>query len=159
MEEDSRDEFTVTVASADPIMGSATVDGNPSAFVLDGDVATLVATANEGYHFVRWNDNNTDNPRTITVTADVVYTAYFAEGGGTEGIDEMEMANARIFSIDGRLVVDGAEGNTVWLYDLTGRMLASKQDDFKPLEFNVPASGVYLIKIGPYPARKIVVTK
>jgi len=31
-----------------------------------------------GYHFVRWQDNNTDNPRTIEVKGDVDYIAYFA---------------------------------------------------------------------------------
>ena len=28
----------------------------------------------EGYRFKSWNDGNTDNPRTITVNADVTYT-------------------------------------------------------------------------------------
>lgn len=42
-----------------------------------GTTATLTATPNTGYKFVRWNDNNTQNPRTITVTGDTTYTAYF----------------------------------------------------------------------------------
>ena len=37
---------------------------------------TLTATANEGYRFVRWSDDVTDNPR--TVTADVNGAAYTA---------------------------------------------------------------------------------
>ena len=28
----------------------------------------ISAIANYGYHFVKWNDNNTENPRTISVT-------------------------------------------------------------------------------------------
>ena len=43
-----------------------------------GGQATITATPETGYHFVRWNDDNTENPRVITPTADATYTAYFA---------------------------------------------------------------------------------
>ena len=43
-----------------------------------GNSATITATPAVGYHFVRWNDLNTDNPRTITPTEDATYTAFFA---------------------------------------------------------------------------------
>ena len=43
-----------------------------------GSQVAITATPKEGYHFVRWNDNNTDNPRIVEVTADATYTAYFA---------------------------------------------------------------------------------
>ncbi len=39
--------------------------------------ATLQATNNYGYHFDHWQDGNTQNPRTITVTQNALYTAYF----------------------------------------------------------------------------------
>lgn len=52
---------------------------NADQLVVDcGNSATITATPATGYHFVRWNDNNTDNPRTITPTEDATYTAYFA---------------------------------------------------------------------------------
>lgn len=41
---------------------------------------SLEATANDGYNFIRWTDNNTDNPRSITVSADASYTAKFSSG-------------------------------------------------------------------------------
>ncbi len=40
--------------------------------------AQLSATAGEHYHFVKWSDENTSNPRTISVTEDKTYTAIFA---------------------------------------------------------------------------------
>lgn len=43
-----------------------------------GTTATLSATANEHYHFTRWTDGNTDNPRTVSVVGDATYTAEFA---------------------------------------------------------------------------------
>ena len=39
----------------------------------------LTATPNECYQFSKWSDDNTDNPRTITVTGDATYTAEFEQ--------------------------------------------------------------------------------
>ncbi len=41
------------------------------------EIATLTATANKGYQFVRWSDGVTTNPRTILVTERVSLTAEF----------------------------------------------------------------------------------
>ena len=40
---------------------------------------TLTAQEDDCHTFVRWSDGNTDNPRTVTVTADASYTAEFEE--------------------------------------------------------------------------------
>ena len=72
-------------------------------------------------------------------------------------IDEVETINAKIYTREGQIVVEGAEGNTVVLFDVTGRLLATRRDDFQPLHFPVPNAGAYLIKIGNHPARKLVV--
>ena len=44
----------------------------------EGTIATISTTPNYGYHFVQWNDGNTDNPRTITITQDTAFVANFA---------------------------------------------------------------------------------
>ena len=82
----------------------------------------------------------------------------------------MEVLDARIYAQNGQVVVEGAEGYTVTLYDLNGRVLATHNkrdsnpaypipDAASPIRFEVPASGCYLIKIGNYPARKVVVIR
>ena len=43
------------------------------------DNVTLEATPKYGYHFVRWNDDNTDNPRSFAITKDTTFTAEFAK--------------------------------------------------------------------------------
>ena len=43
-----------------------------------GSQVTISATPKTGYHFLRWNDSNIDNPRVVEVSADATYTAYFA---------------------------------------------------------------------------------
>ncbi len=75
------------------------------------------------------------------------------------GVAEVDAINAKIYTNNGQIVVDGAESNTVWLYDVNGRILATKQDEYSPLHFDVPATGTYLVKIGNHPARKVVVIR
>ena len=72
--------YTITVTSDNPIMGNATGGGSYPA----GSPITISAIANSGYHFTHWQDNNTNNPRTITVTSNATYTAYFEADGGTD---------------------------------------------------------------------------
>ena len=77
----------------------------------------------------------------------------------TKRLDAVEYINAKIYANHGQIVVEGADGNTVTLYDVSGRMLATKRDDYLPLRLDVPASGTYMVKIGDYPARRVVVIK
>ena len=75
------------------------------------------------------------------------------------GVDEVETISAKIYTSNGQIIVDGTQGNTVWLFDVNGRVLATKQDEYSPLHFDVPASGAYMVKIGDHTARKVVVIK
>ena len=68
-------QFEIVVESADAGMGNAFGSGTYN----EGDQIEITASAFSGYIFKRWNDNNTDNPRTITVTGNATYTAYFEE--------------------------------------------------------------------------------
>ena len=76
-----------------------------------------------------------------------------------EGIDGAEALNAKVYSSHGQVVVEGADGNTVALYDVNGRLLARKEESGERSVFDVTASGTYMIKIGHYPARKVVVVR
>ena len=70
-----KNSYTISTTSANQEWG--TTAGDKSALYLENVV--ISATANYGYHFVKWNDNNTENPRTISVTKDATYTATFAK--------------------------------------------------------------------------------
>ena len=65
--------FYVTVVSSNEVMGTVKGEGNYPA----GAKINIMATPNTGFYFQQWNDGNTDNPRTITVTGDATYTAIF----------------------------------------------------------------------------------
>jgi hypothetical protein len=70
--------------SASVTNGKVSATRNGSAVTLpftanEGDTIVLSVTPNDGYAFEGWNDGNTDNPRTITMNADVVLSAQCVE--------------------------------------------------------------------------------
>ncbi|MCQ2329475.1 MAG: hypothetical protein MJZ93_02825 [Paludibacteraceae bacterium] len=57
------------------------------ATVAEGTQVRLQALPNSGYVFSKWSDNNTQNPRIVTMAEDIALTATFvvnAGGGGEE---------------------------------------------------------------------------
>ena len=66
----SQKKYTITTVAENGVVTGGGV-------YVEGDYVTLTATANEGYKFTQWSDGNTENPRTVTATADVTYTAEF----------------------------------------------------------------------------------
>ena len=65
-------EHSIAVGVNDSIMGTAKVDEN----TMCGN--QISATANYGYHFVKWSDGKTNNPRALVLTQDTILTAEFA---------------------------------------------------------------------------------
>ena len=55
----------------------------------------MTAIANNGYVFSRWNDGNTENPRTVTVTSDTAFVAIFTASGSSS----LQEVNAREFAL------------------------------------------------------------
>jgi len=73
-EEDAVDEtFTVQAIANNAAFGTVT----GSAVYTAGTTATLEATPAKGYKFVKWNDENTDNPRQVVVNSYMNFTAFF----------------------------------------------------------------------------------
>lgn len=181
-----------------------------------GSAASVVAVPYSGYQFSHWSDGSTFNPYTFAVVNNVQLTAFFYENGTPyqdtlivhdtvyidvpvhdttyitltdtlyitetdtlwfhdtiylpqyihdtiyitqEDIDGTEGSATKVYSSHGHVIVDGANGNTVTLYDVNGRMIATKHDEYAPLHFAVSTSGTYMLKIGNHPARKVVVIR
>ena len=67
--------YSVNVTSNNNTYGTATASANSATY---GNSVTLEATpASDCYYFVRWSDNNTQNPRTVSVTENVSLQAIF----------------------------------------------------------------------------------
>ena len=71
----AKNTYTITTQSNNPEWG--TTAGDTTALYLDE--VEISAIPNYGYHFVRWNDNNTSNPRIVSVIEDKTFTATFAK--------------------------------------------------------------------------------
>ena len=91
----------LTVKANDPSMGEVTIEQEA-----DCDLPAIIkATAYEGYTFVKWDDGNTANPRTVDVTEDITLTAEFAKG---------QTVQTYIFEVDGIVYhITNAEALTV----------------------------------------------
>ena len=70
----AHNDYLITGVSADGSMGSVSGGG----YYAYNETATLVPEPSTGYRFVQWQDGNTDNPRSFTVTGNATYTATFA---------------------------------------------------------------------------------
>ena len=67
--------YTITVRPENPLLGTTYGSGE---YALN-QVVNIGATPIAGYYFSGWQDGNMDNPRTIIVTGDAVYTASFSQ--------------------------------------------------------------------------------
>ena len=144
--------FTVTLEVNDATMGNVTGAGEYAY----GATATVRAIANEGYHFVSWSDGDTTSIRTIVVTEDITLTATFEQN---VGIDNVDMDNVTIFANGNRIVVNGALNQTVYVFDVNGRVMSHQADATEHVEFTMPGTGVYLVKVGNAPAKRVVVMR
>lgn len=149
--------YTITVLSSNSAWG--TVSGGGS--FLENTTTTISATPNQGYLFVSWQDGNTDNPRTITVTADMTYTATFADN---VGIDEVAMGEVTLFPnpASSTVTVRANGMEQVSIIDLNGRTVMTQRVDTETATFDLGtlAKGTYFVRIVGQQAsavRKLVV--
>lgn len=150
--------FLFNVASDNLAYGTVQMLQEPSC---DDPVAIVKATARNGYHFDHWSDGSTQNPYTCVVTGSMTLTAFFASDHGQTGIEDAdgEADGPNVYADGGRIVVTGAEGEDVSMYDMMGRRIATRQEYNGPVVIEVPAAGTYLIRIGTHPARRVVVVR
>ena len=66
-------QHTITVLANDPELGAVSGSGTYP----EGTTVEISATPYENVVFNGWNDGNTDNPRSVTVTEDMTFTAMF----------------------------------------------------------------------------------
>ncbi len=138
-------EYTITALSDDSTMGY--VEG--SGIYTEDSTATLTAYALEGYLFSHWMDGDSTNPRFVTVTSDSTFTAYFVqeESGDTVGIATNESHDiVKVYVQNGCITVENTN-LPVHIFDIMGHRA-------EPCN---PRRGVYLVKIGNLPIRKLIV--
>lgn len=127
----------IDVQSSDPDKG--TVSGSGSYY--PGDTAVLLATPASGYRFAGWSTGDTDNPLYLRVTSASSIIGSFLPAVGIEEIDNSKVK----IEINGlTLKVENLSGESLDLYDITGRHLASSNLSTFNFQFSIP--GVYLLR-------------
>lgn len=123
-----------------------------------GDSIHLVAVACPGYRFVDWSDGETSAERDYVLTEDFVkLVAHFVEDTTPVSIHPIDADGIRIYSSNGRVAVRGAEGSSVRVYDLAGRLVATVNNATAETLLTVPGKGLYLVRMDGKPARKVIV--
>lgn len=141
-EEETEEFFVVTVESADSTMGSVSGGGQ----VLSGGTLTIRAIPNEDYCFLHWNDSNTDNPRVVTVTENVTYTAYFEST--TQGIREADDNTIIIYPNPTSGIVKIASDDVIriYVYNVNGQLLKSISKG-SVVDLSLLPSGIYTLRV------------
>lgn len=141
--------YSFSATTANQTRGTVQVLHAPECGNLQAEVQ---ANPYNGFHFVRWSDGNTEAHRYIVVVQDTAIQAEFAEGN--VGIDDIDADGIRIYGAEGRIVVEGAT-DEVHVYDMMGRHLAIVATGTRtPMP-----TGVYMVKVGTLPAKKVVVVR
>lgn len=73
----------------------------------------------------------------------------------TQGVGEVDVSTINVYAENGHIVVQGQLTDEVGVYDILGKKI---DGGYKNL-FAVPTAGVYFVKIGSHPARKVVVIR
>ena len=149
--------YYMVATTNNPLWGKAIVTQQPTC---DDSSAVIEAIPEEGCRFVKWDDDNTDNPRQLSFSG-VGKLRREALFESTTGISAPgALSNVKVYYSHGNIVVEGAQGEQVWLFDVMGRMLLSAKAasaSFSIARTCIPASGVYLVKIGSRKTEKVVV--
>ena len=120
-----------------------------------GATITLTAVADSGYHFVMWSDSVLDNPRTVTLTAELLqqvtangfeFTAIFEKDDNTAIADEAA-EDVNIFAFGNTIVVENADSD-IFVYTAMGRLIERVAAEAGRTEIQVNGSGVYIVKTG-----------
>ena len=144
--------YTIDVHSSDEAMGNSSITMMPDCD--NQNTAVVEATANAGYHFDHWSDGSTENPYTVHLTGDTTLIAYFAVN---TGINDMDDSGIRVYAKDHQIHIDAAVGEAVNVYTIDGRTIATLPKATEHVTIPVTTAGVFLVKIGSHPARKVVV--
>ena len=136
--------YTITVTSNNEAWGTVTGGGT----FVNGTTTVIKATPNSGYHFVSWQDNDTNAERTITVTGDATYTATFAAGNG---IDDVVSSDVTLYPnpATAAVTISGIDGESiVTVVDLNGReVYKANANSSLTIDLTGYAKGAYFVRI------------
>ena len=135
--------FTLTVM-CNSTEGSTIGSGTYTA----GAVATIAAIPNSGYVFDKWNDDNTENPRQVTVNSNMTFVAFFKNAGVGENEGRLMVVYPN--PANSYIRIEGLEANSeVKIYNAMGALVkvvnANAEEE---ISIGDLASGLYMVRCG-----------
>ena len=131
-----------------------------------GETATATAIpANNDCVFAGWVVNGDTVSTSATVSIEILPImagmTFSVEAAfrSNVGIQSADYSNISIYSADSKVYVKGAEGMTIYIYDVNGRCMARRANASDSEIFAVETTGVLLIKAGDAPAKRVVVVR
>ena len=170
------DSVAVTYTVNDSTMGSI----NPSGTVMTavGDSIAATANANAGYELYGWrftvyvNGAVASDTTLAIVETSVNFGAlpqFYANSNATititamfqqqVGIEDADISNVNVYSANSTIYVRGAEGQSVYVFDVNGRMLNHEAKASESCSFRMENTGVYLVKVGNAAAQRVIVVR
>ncbi len=116
--------FVVKATSNNAEWGTVTGSGNYMA----GNEVRLMATASAGYRFVKWSDNNTDNPRVEIVDSDLTLSAVFEKVASATKFTVVGIANNAAFG--------SVTGTATYNYGDTATLAATANAGYRFVKWN-----------------------
>ena len=147
--------YTVTVNVNDAAMGTVTGGGDYGL----GEQVMLAAIPNSGYHFVKWDDGETANPRLLTVMEDITLTAIFAKDNPDNpdnpdiptANENSEADNFRVY-VQNRTIHLSEYQGMVQIYNVAGQCVYNGYATSIP----VRQGGLYIVKVGGHRYKVLV---
>ena len=134
---------SIDVQTADTTMGVATITTQPSCF---DSTAIISATPNEGYRFLSWQDGNTENPRSVTLSTDTTFTAYFEST--TQSIFNADKKKTTIspHPTSGIVTVETDDVFRIDVYNINGQLVRTVVKE-SVIDISTFPSGVYTLRV------------
>lgn len=150
--------ISIVIQSNDETMGSVDISEYPTCESL---YATFSATPNRGYLFSHWNDGDTHAVRTVAVSEDVIFTAYFEEDPNNPiGIsDILQTAEPTVTAQKGIITIQNEQPFRATVYDLMGRTIYRTPQSVYHTVIPVPTTGIYLVQTNGRVSRKVWVQR
>lgn len=142
--------YTLSLSCNDYTMGSVTGNGVYPA----GSNVTVSAIPFDGFSFSRWSDNDTNAVRVINMLHDISLMAYF-DTDNVQGIEYPITGGVVVYSFNNRIHINNTKNENVVIYSIDGRMICNGAITLSPYL----SAGVYLVKVGNNNAVKIVVAR
>ena len=87
-----------------------------------------------------------------------VNTVYYIASDSTTAVEDVDAIEYVVYSNNRQIVVRGAEGHAVTLYDINGRIVAQTANADDTQNLTVSTAGIYLVCVdGKKGAKKVVV--